>query len=435
MSAALARLHGLSPAKQALLLQALQRRNAPQTPVRASALSVAEMLARAQLPPDISAAHARRPARAASDPGPRQIFLTGATGFIGAYLLEALLGAPETIVQCLVRCADERDGMRRIAANLRSYGLDERHLADRVRVVPGDLATPGLGIAPERRVTMAAEIDAIFHCGALVKWTYPYAALAAANVQGTIEVLRLATTDRLKAVHFVSTVGVFSSSERLQDPIEETLPLEESGPLEVGYAQSKWIGEKLVQHAAARGVPVTIHRPNTAPDSRSGAFNVQDYLSQMLRMCIAMGSAPDLAIPIAGAPIDFAARAMVQLTHAGPADGRVYHLVNPAETRWLDIVAGIEGAGYPIARVPYDEWTQQLKRDGAAAGFALGPFFTEGIFQRVRLPRFDDRHVREGLAGTALRCPPLSSRLVARCLAYLVQREWIAPPPGAVVRG
>src|ERR1700731_2356622 len=79
------------------------------------------------------------PAGDAVDPSaePREIFLTGATGFVGAFVLRELLDHTRACIHCLVRAADEEEGRRRIETNLGSYGLSLEGLDQRVVPVPG----------------------------------------------------------------------------------------------------------------------------------------------------------------------------------------------------------------------------------------------------------------------------------------------------------
>jgi thioester reductase-like protein len=69
-----------------------------------------------------------------------------------------------------------------------------------------------LGLSEEQFREMASQTDVIYHKGAFVKFTYPYSVLKLYNVLGTQEILRLASQIKLKAVHFVSTISVFSSA-------------------------------------------------------------------------------------------------------------------------------------------------------------------------------------------------------------------------------
>ena len=87
------------------------------------------------------------PAGDAVDPNaePREIFLTGATGFVGAFVLRELLDQTGARIHCLVRAADEEEALRRVETNLRSYDVWPEGLNERVVPVPGDLATPDSG--------------------------------------------------------------------------------------------------------------------------------------------------------------------------------------------------------------------------------------------------------------------------------------------------
>jgi thioester reductase-like protein len=413
------RLAEISPAKRALLMQMLRARREAVAAPTTEIMTVSDMLAEAVLPADIDPQRIRPAAKRAST-----VLLTGATGFIGAYLLAALAEAGVERVVCLVRAASPAEAETRVDEALAAYDLPARD--PRTAVVVGDLASPRLGLDDRTFEQLASEVDAIVHCGALVKWTYPYAALRAANVDGTLELLRLATTDRLKPFHLISTVGVFSSAGRDGGAVLETEPLENSGGLAVGYAQSKWVAEKLTHLAAARGVPVGVYRPNTRPDSRTGAFNIADYLSQMLRGCIGLGQAPALDFSISGAPIDYVARAIVHVALERPADGGVFHLVDPVGVDWRRVIAWTARAGYPLEAVDFGDWKRRV--DTVPGGFALGPFFSEGKFDQVVLPRFDTTRLQQALAGTRIACPPQDYEQFHLSLQHFARRGFLPPP-------
>ncbi len=381
-----------------------------------TAMSVAAMIAEAVLDPAIDPASARAPM-----PGdPTAILLTGATGFLGAFLLHELLRQTGATVHCLVRAATLDEAGRRIETNLRAYLPDDEHDLSRVQPIVGDLGVPLLGLTAAQFQRLADQIDVIHHCGAMVRWTFPYKALKPANVHGTHEVLRLACARRLKPVHFVSTVGVFASASLNRAVIHESDPLEVSGPLNVGYAQSKWVAEKLVRQAGARGLPVTIYRPNTTGDSRTGISNPHDHVALMLRGCVQMGVAPDLDFRIDGAPVDYVSRALVYLAGRSQRAGQTFHLLNPRGIEWNDLCGWLRSAGYALHQVPYEEWVRRLLaavrsgRDNALKG--LSPMFADGSFTQARLPNFDCSQTLAALEGCSLRCPPLDATLLMRYL-------------------
>jgi thioester reductase-like protein len=299
----------------------------------------------------------------------------------------------------------------------------------RIRPVLGDLARPLLGLSGDRFEHLAKEIDSIFHSGALVKWTYPYIGLRAANVVGTQEILRLAASHRVKPVHFVSTVGVFASSDA-QRLVTESDALETSGPLFVGYAQSKWVAEKLVVHAAHRGLPVTIHRPNIAPHSVTGVFNPSDHVSLMLRGCVQLGAAPDLDLQVSGAPVDYVAAAIVHLSGLSEAFGRVFHLVNDNGMTWNALCAWFSSQGYRIQVEPYSAWLDllrnQLRTGRENALSALSPLFSDLLFDFVRLPTFDTAGARALLVPCGIECAALDESLLTVYKNYY-QRSGFLP--------
>ncbi|MEN3615705.1 thioester reductase domain-containing protein, partial [Plantactinospora sp. ZYX-F-223] len=394
-------------------------------------MSVAEMAERAALPPSIAAAEpASHP-----DSAPGGTLLTGATGFVGAFLLAELLERRAGDVYCLARASSPQRALERILTNLDTYGIDVARHRSRIVALPGDLTEPGFGLDDEALADLHMRCGDIVHCGAQVKWTYPYQALERANVYGTREVLRLATMGGpVRPVHFISTVGVFSSVEYEPDAVYESQPPIESGPLAVGYAQSKWVAEQMIRTAHQRGVPTTIHRINTGGDSRTGAFNRVDHLSMMLKGCIEAGVGPqEVNIHLQPAPIDYVAAAVVEIARRPELSGGTFHLVNDTELTWPQLFAMVREFGYPVDLTTFDDWRDRItgSRSGTMALLGLVPFLVDTI-DDARVPRFDSAWTRHALTGTGLACPPLTTGLVHTYLRRFISARFVAPPKGAV---
>ncbi len=225
----------------------------------------------------------------------RHVFLTGATGFLGAFLLDALLSRTNAEVYCLVRPrkGKEHDPMDPVRANLQRYGLWESGRAGRIVPVAGDLGEPLLGMTEEDFDALAREMDVVIHNGAVVNMAYPYGALEPVNVGGTREVLRLACLHKTKPVHHVSTNGIFAPGTPLCGEDADLDALAEAR--EDGYGQSKWVAEKLVWQAAERGLPVTVYRPgNISGHSTDGASNPRDFQGALIAESLRLGLAPHL---------------------------------------------------------------------------------------------------------------------------------------------
>jgi thioester reductase-like protein len=293
---------------------------------------------------------------------PRDVFLTGATGFLGVHLLAELLAATSARVHCLVRAADEAAGRARLEQALRAHELWNPAHASRIVAVPGDLGPARFGLSPEAFDALARGIDAIYHNGAAVNFVLPYAKLKPVNVDATDEVLRLAALHRAKPVHYVSTVGVL---DRAADALPETLAVPLHARLMGGYEQSKWVAEQRVRLAGERGLAVTIHRPSRiVGHSRTGRVNVDDLFCRLIRGVVAQGQAPYGTGHDNMLPVDLVARLVVEASHDPDAAGRAIHVVNPRAHAFDALVDFIVARGHPVERLPYAAWLESV---GAAA--------------------------------------------------------------------
>ena len=154
-------------------------------------------------------------------PGPtaevRTVLLTGATGFLGRYLVLEWLERMELVdgtLICLVR--------GRVATRTRWPVLSKtfdsgdpgllRHFrelaADHLVVIAGDKGEANLGLDPQTWQRLADTVDLIVDSAALVNAVLPYSELFGPNVVGTAELIRIALTTKLKSYNFVSTADV-----------------------------------------------------------------------------------------------------------------------------------------------------------------------------------------------------------------------------------
>ncbi|MFM7314811.1 MAG: SDR family NAD(P)-dependent oxidoreductase, partial [Cyanobium sp.] len=164
--------------------------------------------AEARLPEDLQQAlQGCRPEPPRAEP--EAILLTGATGFLGAFLLAYQLERhPRLSVYCLVRAEGAGAARARVRANLEHYGLWQDGWAARIVALPGDLALPGLGLDASAWQGLVERLDGVLHNGAQLSYVAPYGQLRAANVGGTLEVLRLAAAASAP-LEFISSTAVY----------------------------------------------------------------------------------------------------------------------------------------------------------------------------------------------------------------------------------
>ncbi len=356
------------------------------------------------------------------------ILLTGATGYLGAFLLHELLTRTAASIYCLVRAAHDGEAAARIRQTLARYGIwrDEWH--SRIVPVVGDLARAQFGLSAEAFQHLAATIDVIYHAGAQVHYLHPYEALKPANVRGTAEILRLACQERTKPLHYISTLAVTASSrERVYE--DDDLP-ECSSPL--GYVRSKWVAEGLIGLARARGLPVAVYRPGRIGcHGQSGVANPDDFFVRLLAGSIQLGLAPDVAMLENLVSVDYTAAAIVHLSRPSALGDKTFHLINPKPTSWRWVVEVTRQLGYPLRLVPYGEWrTALISAASSESGQALHGLLTltpedpgaAGWIDSWTKQAFDTRNADAGLVGSGLRCPTVDAALLERMLAGGVRR-------------
>ncbi|GAA1982229.1 hypothetical protein GCM10009838_49620 [Catenulispora subtropica] len=371
---------------------------------------------------------------------PSAVLLTGATGFVGAFILRETLEQTDAVVHCLVRAGDAEAGFARIRSAMRQYGCWDDRWTNRVVAVPGDLAARRFGLTELEFDDLGARIDVIFHNGARVNHAEPYALLKPANVVGTAEVLRLAARSRVKPVHYVSTVGVLAARDGDPDVLPEGWVSDPDLLGHSAYAQSKWVAESLIRQASERGIPTATYRlSRVVGDSRSGAVSTHDALWHYVRACVAIGARPEWETSDADldnmAPVDVVARAFVHLAVQCGATGRVVNLTGPQSARWDDVLDYVESAGYRLEPMPAGRWNQRVELaaraggpDGVASLTAVAVLSEGHGDSQGRLPTDYARDgLVAGLAGSGVRFPVVDEASVRRSVEWLAGTGFLPP--------
>jgi myxalamid-type nonribosomal peptide synthetase MxaA len=365
---------------------------------------------------------------------PQHPLLTGATGFVGAFLLAELLDRTDATVFCLVRGATEADGLGRIRKTMDGYGIWDPAYEARIIPMLGDLSRPALGLSRAQRHHLVTMVDVIYHCGAEVNFLRPYRALKASNVTGTQEVLRLACEGAAKPVHFVSSVYAFS---RFAYPpgaelTEDMVPRHDLVHT-FGYTQTKWVSERIVVEAGNRGLPVYLFRPGrVAGHSRTGACQANDLVWQATKVGIELGAAPLMDMDIDSTPVDFVVQALVHLSRQSDLAGQAFHLISNEPMREEELVDWMAGFGFDGERLPFAEWSRRVMAraadlDDTAAG-ALAPFMSTLPLDQLPEARFDTSNVDRGLQGTDIVCPPPDDRLMRLYFDYFIGTGYLPAP-------
>lgn len=317
------------------------------------------------LPPDVRP-NSDAPTASLKGTG-KHILLTGATGYLGAFLLRALAArTPDDVkIICLIRFPYPTEyctpaGLARIRANLNDLGLWTDDLLDRIEVVPGNLPQSHLGLELTAFTALAHRVRTVIHAAAAVNLVYPYAALRAANVGGTREILRLCALGGA-TLHHISTNGALPPGkwdEYTHIPLDKAVR-----SIPDGYGQTKWVAEQLVRESQSRGLNAHIYRLGTLGGcSETGASNPYDMLDAVLIEALRMQVAPTLPEwSIELTPVNHVADAVAALATAAETSKTLplYHLGNPAPPSAEHVFDTLAQLGYPTSRVPFAQWQEQ----------------------------------------------------------------------------
>ncbi|BGP27163.1 large subunit of alpha-aminoadipate reductase [Rhodotorula toruloides] len=386
--------------------------------------------------------------------GKKVVFLTGATGFLGAFILRDLLaldrrGGQVAKVICHVRAASKEKAMQRLRESGEGRGAwEEMWVEDgRLEVVVGDLEGEKLGLSDEDWQRVAQEADVVVHNGAIVHWVYPYKQLRAANVLATLAVIELAATSRPKALSFVSTTAAIEKAHyvRLADsivqaggkgvPESDSLDAGKTG-LKGGYGQSKWVSERLVLEAGRRGLAGSVVRPAyIVGDSTSAVTNTDDFLWRLVKGCIQLGHIPDIHNTINMVPVDHVARitACAALQDSS-TELKVHHVTARPAPRFNGFLAALKLYGYNVATTEYLPWRtlleQHVLRVQDNALFPLLHFVLDDLPTSTKAAELDDSNTVALLKSARQpEAVTVDDAQMGRYLAWLIAAGFLEQPP------
>ncbi len=369
------------------------------------------------------------------------VLLTGATGFLGTYLVYTILRKTSARLYCLVRAKAGVDGKERIREQMQRYDVWAHDEAfrdaweHRLEVVEGDVTLPRLGLRDNVHETLARELDAILHSAAHVNFIYPYEALRTTNVLGLHEVLRFALHGRIKPVHHLSTAAIWPMGA--DHVFYEDDPLDHGELLNLGYDESKWVAEQCLVNAADRGLPIARYRPGeVGGDSKTGRCVLDHFIFACVKGFLQAGAFPDIKCNLDIAPVDYVSQAVVHLALEKNAVGQAYHLTNPNCLTTSEALDLFEGLGYRFDVLPFEEVRARLVADPDLTNnplFIYQAALAEMDARSLEIPKYDTTIAERALEGSGIRCPPVDFRLLGTYLHYLRSVGFMPEPLEAPV--
>lgn len=322
--------------------------------------TVIDLREKAHLPEDIQPLPSRTGQSSA-------ILLTGATGFVGRFLLRELLDTTQSKIYCLVRGQDQTESLRRLKNVLVDWSLWREGDEQRIIALQGDIKQPRLGMDDQTYASLSQEVGVIFHSAVSMNHLESFDMAYQANIGGLVELLRLATQGTNKILNFASTLNVFSPiAQTGHRVVNETSSIQgEQHIAEQGYVASKWVGEEMVNLAVARGVACNIFRLGLiTADSKLARYDELQAFYRLFKSSVQMGMAfEDVHGDIQLTPVDYTAKALAHLGLAHHPTENIFHLSAMKGLSRRDFIAQLNiHLPQPMALVTHRQWLQEARR-------------------------------------------------------------------------
>ncbi|XXH03342.1 hypothetical protein Hte_009740 [Hypoxylon texense] len=327
-----------------------------------------------------------------STPAKDTVVLTGATGALGAHILDQLLRDPEVgQVFCLVR---GDDALGRIDESMRVRGLSmvssDKERAGKVRALTSNnLGEATLGLSSEDYGALRESATLIIHAAWPVNFNISLASLVP-HIAGLRNLLELSLSVPFE--HPARIIFASSISTAFRMPTPANVP---EGPIQsltyaapTGYARSKLIGERICSSAATSGAAVGVLRiGQISADTVEGIWNDKEAIPILVRSAAEVGALPRLEgdhDTCDWMPVDTVARTCLQLIRKVPTRAKepsFYNIKPPRGFSWNEhFLPGLRKAGLEFEDVSLQEWLTRLRSRARELGSAA-----EAVLPAVKL--------------------------------------------------
>ncbi len=296
----------------------------------------------------------------------KNFFITWGSGFLGTRLLkELLISNPNSEFYLLVRWENSNFARNRLLEISSSYGISfSSQELTRIHILCGDISADNLGLSVQDWQYLSSNIWDIIHLAAEVNMVKTYDQLEKTNVEPIKEIIKLSLTNIIKNIHYASTLSVFVASDKNKGIVYEDDDLSDIQVLYGGYAQSKFVVERILQQIPRSISNINIFRYGLLTwDTEKAIFAKHDFLSMFIKGLIDIWSIPDenydnIFVDIT--PIDYACAITSSIINSTKFN--TFHIANTQGFSLEQILLWLDRKWYQINRVSSNKWLQYIEK-------------------------------------------------------------------------
>ncbi|WP_226051995.1 thioester reductase domain-containing protein [Dickeya chrysanthemi] len=360
---------------------------------------------------------------------PRAALLTGATGFIGIYLLRELLAQHGLEVHCLVRSTADKSADSRLWDQFRWYFPNDniQDVQHRVFIHDGDIRTRRFDLDEQSYTSLISRVDTVFHSAADVRLLAPLDELRLTNVQGTRNVIDFCRLGKSKKLHFISTLSVagVNPGETASVFSEDDLHCNQS--FLTPYEQSKYESEVVVRQFISSGGRAYIHRTGSVSADANGTFQVNiDSNRVMQSICtyVLSGVIPSRDEDLLLCPVDRLVSSLVSIAMNAQSPSGTFHLTPPQRFMNDELLPILRNLGFNVRLDTEEAYLKALEsiETSHPREAALGRLWAARISRGVII---DANRTNEYLQRLGSSIQPIDEEWFSRFLNRCVERGYL----------
>ena len=302
---------------------------------------------------------------------PKNILLTGSTGYLGIHILNNLINNTNCDIYCLIRRKNKTSSKKRLLDKLSYYFGDSlnKYIDSRIHILEADISQTKFGLSESEYKEIGQKIDLVIHSAAIVDHYGDKDLFELINVTGTNNIIDFCKTFSIYLNH-ISTTSVSASLPNAEKPVvfdEHTLYIGQNY-LDNIYIKTKFEAEyNILQAVLNSDLKASIYRiGNISARYTDGKFQENDTKNAFLNRIITLSKLDYIPKSFANldidfSPVDICSLIVTSLLMLNSSYSKIFHIYNNNSMKLIDLINYIKDKSTPIKLIDDKEFYDYIK--------------------------------------------------------------------------